>query len=69
MASPSDNTRGALLMMGAMAAFTLNDACMKALGEELPLFQAIFLRGVGTTVLLLILARVDGGAPLRPAAA
>lgn len=60
MAAPSDNTRGALLMMGAMAAFTLNDACMKALGEELPLFQAIFLRGAATTLLLLVLARVMG---------
>ena len=57
MTSLSDNMRGALLMMGAMAAFTLNDACMKALGEQLPLFQAIFLRGLGTTALLLVLAR------------
>jgi len=28
-----------------MTAFTVNDACMKALSDELPLFQALFLRG------------------------
>lgn len=61
MAPPSDNTRGAFLMMGAMAAFTLNDACMKAVGEELPFFQAVFLRGVATTVLLVLIAQVMGG--------
>jgi len=61
MAPPSDNTRGALLMMGSMAAFTLNDACMKAVGEDLPLFQAIFLRGIATTILLVLLARAMGG--------
>jgi drug/metabolite transporter (DMT)-like permease len=53
MATMSDNTRGALLMTGSMAAFTFNDAFMKALGEHLPLFQAIFLRGIGVTVFLI----------------
>ncbi|SMY06432.1 EamA-like transporter family protein [Flavimaricola marinus] len=52
--------RGALLMTGAMAAFTFNDACMKALGVHIPLFQALVLRGLGTTILLLILARRMG---------
>ncbi|MCP3972041.1 MAG: DMT family transporter [Rhodobacteraceae bacterium] len=61
MAMISDNIRGSLLMMGSMASFTLNDACMKALSDELPLAQAIFLRGVGTTVLLFVLARSLGG--------
>jgi len=65
MAIISDNIRGALLMMGSMAAFTLNDACMKALGGELPLAQAIFLRGVGTTVLMYFLALGMGGLKLR----
>ncbi len=60
MAPLSDNTRGAFLMMGAMASFTLNDAFMKAAGEELPLFQAIFLRGLGTTLFLLLLAHYLG---------
>lgn len=53
MGNMSDNTRGALLMTGSMAAFTFNDAFMKALGEHLPLFQAIFLRGLGVTAFLI----------------
>ncbi len=61
MVIPSDNVRGAALMMGSMAAFTLNDACMKALSDELPLFQAVFLRGVGTTVCMVLLALATGG--------
>lgn len=56
----SDNTRGAFLMMGAMASFTINDACMKAVGADVPLFQAIFLRGLGTTVVLLVVAAAVG---------
>lgn len=55
MAGMSDNSRGALLMTGSMAAFTFNDAFMKTLGEHLPLFQAIFLRGIGTTLFLIAL--------------
>jgi S-adenosylmethionine uptake transporter len=61
MANLSDNTRGVFLMMAAMACFTLNDACMKAVGAELPLFQAILIRGTVTSILLLALARAMGG--------
>ncbi|PTX57240.1 S-adenosylmethionine uptake transporter [Litoreibacter ponti] len=43
----SENMRGALFMVGSMTAFTVNDACMKALSDELPLFQAMFLRSLG----------------------
>ncbi len=60
MAGLSDNMRGALFMAVAMAAFTFNDACLKSLSDELPLFQALFLRGIGTTGLLLILTRLMG---------
>ena len=49
----TDNLRGALLMMCAMPAFLINDSCMKALSDELPLMQAITIRGLGTTVILL----------------
>mgnify|MGYP005989720299 CR=1 FL=1 len=42
----SDNTRGALLMMGAMCAYTFNDAFMKSLSDEIPLFQAILFLAV-----------------------
>ncbi len=61
MTGLSDNSRGALLMMASMAAFTLNDACMKAVGQHLPFFQAVFLRGVATTLVLVGIARVTGG--------
>lgn len=55
MVDLSDNAKGALLMTGSMASFTLNDAFMKSLGDHLPLFQAIFLRGIGTTLFLIAL--------------
>jgi S-adenosylmethionine uptake transporter len=56
----TDNTRGALLMSAAMAAFTVNDSFMKSLAGELPLFQAIFLRGIAATLCLAIWAWVTG---------
>jgi S-adenosylmethionine uptake transporter len=65
MANLSDNTRGALLMMAAMAFFTVNDACMKGIGGEIPLFQVLLIRGVITTILLVLLARVLGGLTFR----
>lgn len=65
MITPTDNMRGALLMMGSMTAFTINDACMKALSDELPLFQALLLRGLGTSLLLFAMARVTGGLTLH----
>ena len=40
MKNLSDNLRGALFMVFSMTAFTLNDACMKGLSDDLPLFQA-----------------------------
>ncbi len=57
----SDNMRGAGLMVIAMAAFTFNDVAMKTLSGQLPLFQAIFLRGVLTTLWLYLLGRALGG--------
>lgn len=53
----SSNTNGALLMMGSMAAFALNDVCLKLAGGVLPLFQLLTIRSVLTTVLIYILAR------------
>tara|TARA_R110002051_G_scaffold292899_1_gene357841 strand:- start:1004 stop:1909 length:906 start_codon:yes stop_codon:yes gene_type:complete len=52
----SDNMRGAGLMVGSMVAFTINDAFMKGLAGEIPLFQALFVRGVATVICLVILA-------------
>jgi len=65
MRALSDNMRGALLMMGSMAAFTLNDACMKVLMGDIPLFQAIFLRGLLTVLVLVVLSRWLGGLRFR----
>ena len=61
----SDNARGALLMIGSMTGFTVNDTFMKSLSGELPLAQAIFLRGCATTVLLFALAATLGQLRLR----
>ena len=52
MISAQDNLRGAGLMMASMAAFTFNDAFMKVVSRELPLFQVLTLRGILTTVLI-----------------
>lgn len=57
----SPNLRGAIYMNIAMAAFTLNDTGMKAVTQTLPLFEAITLRGVSTSILLLILGLATGG--------
>ena len=55
-AALSDNVRGALIMMGSMAGFTLNDACIKATGGALPLSQILVIRGALTICLLVLLA-------------
>ncbi len=61
----SDNARGAVYMMVAMAAFTLNDTTMKALTQHVPLFQAIAMRGALTFFGLIGLAAVMGQLRLR----
>lgn len=52
----SDNLRGAGLMMISMAAFTFNDTAIKSLGDSLPLAQTIFLRGVATSMVMVLVA-------------
>ncbi|GGD24291.1 DMT family transporter [Sinisalibacter lacisalsi] len=61
----SDNLRGAGLMMLSMAAFTFNDTAIKALGDSVPLAQAIFLRGMMSTALIYLAARRMGAIRLR----
>ncbi|WP_244503599.1 DMT family transporter [Shimia haliotis] len=56
----TDNTKGALLMMCSMAAFTFNDTCVKLLGPEVPLFQMLFLRGLASSLMIWGLARTLG---------
>ncbi len=60
MAAMSDNTKGALLMMCSMAAFTFNDTLVKSLGTDVPLFQMLFLRGALASVLIWGLAKSLG---------
>ena len=60
MAVLTDNMRGALFMVGSMSAFTVNDAFMKAVSVDLPLFQSIFLRGLIVLPLLVILCKAMG---------
>ena len=52
----SENARGALWTMLSMAGFVLNDTFMKSVSGEVPLFQAIFIRGLIATTLIGALA-------------
>ncbi len=56
MTDPSHNLRSSILMSASMAAYVFNDMCMKALSDELPVFQAIFLRGLLTSLIIAFLA-------------
>lgn len=59
------NVKGALLMMGSMAAFTVNDALIKVVGQNMPLFQLVALRGALATLLIYLLARNLGALHLN----
>lgn len=60
-ASLSPNLKGALYMTLSMAAFTLNDACVKLVAETVPLFQIVALRGLSTTILLAVTVHLTVG--------
>lgn len=62
----SDNTRGAILMMMAMAAFATNDAIMKGLVSHINLYQVLFLRGCLTILLVVgVLTKLTGPISFR----
>lgn len=62
MSAPlSPNLKGALYMSLSMAAFTLNDACVKLVAETVPLFQIVFLRGLATTILMAVAVQMTVG--------
>ncbi len=65
MADAKENARGSLIMMGSMAAFTFNDAVLKTLSGEVPLFQAIFVRGCFVTSALFVFLLWTGQLNLR----
>ena len=52
----TENQRGAIIMMLSMFAFLINDVFMKLASPDLPLAQAIFIRGVFTSIVLLFLS-------------
>ncbi|MGK9050801.1 DMT family transporter [Neorhizobium petrolearium] len=56
----SENSRGALFMSLAMAAFTCNDALVKSVTSELGIAQIMAVRGVMATVLIYGVARYLG---------
>lgn len=56
----SENARGALLMIGSMAAFTLNDTFFKSIAGEVPFFQALLIRGVPVVILMTLGAALTG---------
>ena len=56
-------------MMLSMAGFVLNDTAMKSLSADLPMFQAIFLRGLVATLLIGTLAWYRRALWFRPSAA
>ena len=56
----SDNLRGTMLMVLSMAAFTCNDAVMKAVTQTLPLYESVALRGMAVLALMVAAALVQG---------
>lgn len=56
----SRNIKGALLMSAAMAGFAFNDALVKSVTGTLGTAQIMFVRGLFTSVLVLIIARSFG---------
>ncbi|EPX86861.1 DMT family transporter [Salipiger mucosus] len=60
MPALSDNMRGALLMIAGMAGFTFGDACIKAIGEAMPLSQILVIRGLFASAFIAALAAALG---------
>lgn len=58
---PGDNLRGATLMCFSMIGFTCNDTVMKFVTQDMPLYQAITLRGLVVMLGILLLAMREGG--------
>jgi drug/metabolite transporter (DMT)-like permease len=54
------NRLGILFMVVSLACFVINDALMKALGASMPLWQAIFVRAVFSSIWIVIALQVTG---------
>lgn len=66
MTQRRDNLRGAAFMTLSMAGFCLNDTLVKSLAGSLPLFEALFLRGLFATALIGLVALRAGTLRFRP---
>ncbi|WP_377761439.1 DMT family transporter [Paracoccus angustae] len=62
---PGDNLRGATIMTLCMVAFGLNDTVMKFVAQDMPLYQAITLRGLFVMAFIAAVAPWLGGLRLR----
>ncbi|NOR63960.1 MAG: EamA family transporter [Rhodobacteraceae bacterium] len=60
MNDASDNLRGALLMMLAMAVYVINDALMKLASVDVSLAQGVFVRGLVASALMVVFAHYKG---------
>ncbi|MCK5921035.1 MAG: DMT family transporter, partial [Methylococcales bacterium] len=60
MNDASDNLRGAMLMMAAMAVYVINDALMKLASVEVSLPQGVFVRGLIASTLMMAFAHYKG---------
>jgi len=56
----TDNARAAALVTGSSVAFAVNDTFMKLVSEDVPLMQAVFLRGIVVSVLFYAALRWRG---------
>ncbi|MFD2815510.1 DMT family transporter [Paracoccus aerius] len=62
---PGDNLRGATIMTLCMVAFGLNDTVMKFVAQNLPLYQAVTLRGLFVMIAIGAVSPRLGGLHLR----
>ncbi|MDA0361598.1 MAG: DMT family transporter [Proteobacteria bacterium] len=60
MKSISDNLFGSSLMAGSLVFYTVNDSFMKSLGDSIPFFQTILMRGAIVFLCLLIASGLSG---------
>lgn len=61
----NDDVRGALWMSLSMVGFVVNDTLMKSVADEVPLFQAILIRGLCATALIVAFAWHRGALAYR----
>ncbi|WP_371169928.1 DMT family transporter [Aliiroseovarius sp. 2305UL8-7] len=63
----SDNLRGAVFMVLAMATFALEDMALKAAAQDIPIGQAVTMLGIAGTLVFIAMARLQGDRAFHPA--